>query len=335
MKRKLTKKTLILLFTPIFVALIVMGIIFGIKFNNNENTEGNETTTFTDYTYNRVYLVDNDDVLIPLTIKYETFDSQAEELMYLLSMLKVDSSIASDEFNGLLPKECSVKSLDLLDGNLKINFNEDIATYKAQDELRIIESLVWTFTDLDYVDSVSLSMNDELLTHMPVNNLPINNPLDKHFGINNYLLTSSIMGSGTKVLSYYEKEIDEKFYYVPVTHYVNNNNELSIYDLTIETLFKNPGITSSLTVCRCIEDTEMLTSSIVNENILYLSLSEDILFDETTVSLDIYQLLKEVTVLLDVKDVSFLMELEEVPVNGVEEDEELKVSKIELNKYYV
>ena len=99
--------------------------------------------------------------------------------------------------------------------------------------------------------------------------------------------------------------------------------------------FKNPGITSSLTVCRCIEDTEMLTSSIVNENILYLSLSEDILFDETTVSLDIYQLLKEVTVLLDVKDVSFLMELEEVPVNGVEEDEELKVSKIELNKYYV
>ena len=335
MKRKLTKKTLILLFTPIFVALIVMGIIFGIKFNNNDDTKGNETTTFTDYTYNRVYLVDNDDVLIPLTIKYETFDSQAEELMYLLSMLKVDSSIASDKFNGLLPKECSVKSLDLLDGNLKINFNEDIATYKAQDELRIIESLVWTFTDLDYVDSVSLSMNDELLTHMPVNNLPINNPLDKHFGINNYLLTSSIMGSGTKVLSYYEKEINEKFYYVPVTHYVNNNNELSIYDLTIETLFKNPGITSSLTVCRCIEDTEMLTSSIVNENILYLSLSEDILFDETTVSLDIYQLLKEVTVLLDVKDVSFLMELEEVPVNGVEEDEELKVSKIELNKYYV
>ena len=44
---------------------------------------------------------------------------------------------------------------------------------------------------------------------------------------------------------------------------------------------------------------------------------------------------KEVTVLLDVKDVSFLMELEEVPVNGVEEDEELKVSKIELNKYYI
>lgn len=335
MKRKLTKKKLILLFTPIFVALIVIGVIFGVKFNEKEQSPSEQPTTLVDYTYNRVYLSDKDDVLLPLTIKYETFDSQAEELMYLLSMLKVDSSIASDEFNGLLPKECSVKSLDLLDGNLKINFNEDFATYKAQDELRIIESLVWTFTDLDYVNSVSLSMNDELLTHMPVNNLPINNPLDKQFGINNFLLTTSIMGSGVKVLSYYEKEIDEKFYFVPVTHYVNNKDDLSIYDLTIQTLFKDPGITSSLTVCRCIEDTEMLTSSIVNENILYLSLSEDILFDETTVSLDIYQLLKEVTVLLDVKDVSFLMELEEVPVNGVEEDEELKVSKIELNKYYI
>ena len=142
---------------------------------------------------------------------------------------------------------------------------------------------------------------------------------------------------GKKVLSYYEKQIDNEFYYIPVTHYVNNKNDLSIYDLTINTLFKEPGITSNLSVCRIFKDTKMVTSSILTNDVLYLSLTEDILFDETTVSLDVYNLMRKVTSLLDdVKDVSFLMELEEVMVNGkIDQDENTQVSTIILNKYYI
>ena len=171
---------------------------------------------------------------------------------------------------------------------------------------------------------------------MPVNNTPINEVLTKQIGINNYLLTSTILGSGERVLSYYEKEINDTYYYVPVTHYVSNKENLSLYDLTINSLFKEPGITSSLQVCRIFEDTNMVNNSILTDNVLYVSLSEDILYDETTVSLDVYNLLVKVTSLLDeVKDVSFLMELEEVKVNGKAEDEESSVSKIELNKFYI
>lgn len=339
MKKHLnSKKIIILVFTPVLVALMVVGFIFGIQYKIKErNTSVNQPKTDnTLYSYAQIYLADSDNVLLPLTIKYKQPDSQAEELMYILSMLKKDSAVSSKEFNGLLPTDTKVNGMTLENEVLNINFDNSFATYDAKDELRLIESLTWTFTDLPYVSKVTLSMEDTLLKNMPVNKTPLNNPLTKDVGINNLLLTSTIMGTGERVLSYYEKKINNQFYYVPVTHYVSNKNNLSIYDLTIATLFKEPGITSSLQVCRCISETEMMTSSVLTDNILYVSLSDDILFDELTVSYDVYKIIKEVTALLeDVKDVSFLMDLEEVRVNGIEDDEEIAVSKIELNKYYI
>lgn len=333
------KKKIILIFVPVLIVLLVLGLIIGNFFKNKDNTPIDSSSNNQEeinYAYNTIYLADKENVLIPLSIKYQTFDSVGEELLYLISTLKVDSSVSNEYFNGLLPKSCSVKSLDFNEGIVSVNFDSNFATYDSKNELKILESLVWTLCDYEGVNGVSLSMNDTMLKNMPVNNTPINEVLTKQIGINNYLLTSTILGSGERVLSYYEKEINDTYYYVPVTHYVSNKENLSLYDLTINSLFKEPGITSSLQVCRIFEDTNMVNNSILTDNVLYVSLSEDILYDETTVSLDVYNLLVKVTSLLDeVKDVSFLMELEEVKVNGKAEDEESSVSKIELNKFYI
>ena len=333
-----SKRKIVFIFTPLLVVLAVVGFVFGIKFNVLERSNANLTPQVdnSNYHYSKVYLADKDDVLYPLTVKYQDFDNQGEELMHILSLLKKDSVIANEKFNGLLPKDLTINGLSLKDGNLNINFNDSFKEYDDTNEMRIVESLIWTFLDLDYVDSLTLSLNDELLTKMPNKNMPLSYPLTKEFGINNYLLTTSILGTGTKVFSYYEKQIDNDYYYVPVSHYVNNKKDLSIYDLTIQTMFTDPGITSSLDVCRCLEDATMLSSSVITDNVLYLSLSEDILFDELTVSYDVYKILKEVALTFaDIKDVSFLMDLEEVSVNGKVDENESTVSSVELNKFYI
>ena len=331
------KKKIILIFVPILVVLLVLGIVFGnlFKKDSNSNESNSNQIDNVNYSYNNIYLADADNVLIPLSIKYESFDSVGEELLYLVSMLKKDSKLSTNKFNGLLPSECKVNSIDLNEGIVSVNFDENFLNYEAKNELKLLESLVWTLCDYQDVLGVSLLVNDKALDKMPVNNTPIDKVLTKKIGINNFLLTSTIMGSGQRVLTYYEKNINDTYYYVPVTHYVSNKNELSIYDLTINTLFKDPGITSDLQVCRIFKDTQMVSTSMLSENILYVSLTEDILFDEVTVSLDVYNVLKQVTCLLDdVKDVSFLLELEEIAVNG-KVNEESQVSKIELNKYYI
>ena len=332
------KKKVILIFVPILVVLIVLGILVGNLFKNKENKDNiAEVPTYqTSYSVSKVYLADKENTLVPLSIKYQSFDSVGEELVYLLTQLKENSSISTDTFNGLIPSDATIKSLELANGIVSVNYDEKFLNYEKQNELKILESLVWTLCDYEGVEGVSLLVNDEILTNMPLNNTPIDKVLTRQIGINNYLLTSSIIQKGERVLSYYEKEINDKYYYVPVTHYVSNKDDLSIYDLTVSTLFDEPGITSSLQVCRCLKDTEMVTNAILTDNILYLSLTEDILFDEATVSLDIYNLFKEVSVLFEeVKDVSFLMELEEVPVNGLENEENKEVSVIELNKFYI
>lgn len=339
MNKKLSSKKIILwIGIPILVVFIVVGFVIGGIYKKKENINNSNVPPYTNsinYSYNRVYLLDKDDTLIPLTIKHQSFDTTGEEILYLVSMLKDDNSSYSD-FKGVIPSKTTVKSLNLENDILSLDFDNNFTTYDANKELKLLESLVWTLTSLDYVNGIKLSVEGVNLNNMPVSNTPINGTLTKQIGINNYLLTSTIMGTGELVLSYYEKVINDKYYYVPVTHYVSNNDNLSVYDLTIQTLFKDPGLSSSLNVCRCIEDTSMLTGSVLTDNILYLSLSEDILFDEATVSYDVYMIMKEVTALLnDVKDVSFLMDLEEIMVNGVNKDETTIVSKIELNKYYI
>lgn len=335
-KKLSSKKIITFIFAPLVIVFIIAGFLIGSIYQHKEkNVITDSIDKKINYTYNELYLLDKNNTLVPLTIKYESFDTKGEEIMYIISNLKTNSQV-SNIFTGIIPSNTKVNNLNLNNKVLEIDFDENFKTYEAKNELKILESLTWTLTSLDYIDGLYLSISGNRLKNMPVNNTPINGLLTKQIGINNFLLTSTIIEQGQRVLSYYEKVIDDKYYYVPVTHYVNNKDGLSIYDLTIQTLFVNPGITSSLNVCRCLENTSMVTSSILNDNILYLSLSEDILFDELTVSYDVYKIMKEVTILLDnVNDVSFLMDLEEIKVNNFTQENESKVSKIELNKYYI
>ena len=68
--KELNKKTIVLLLAPLLVALMVVGIIFSVRFNKQSNENAETFVENVDYTYNKVYLVDNDNVLVLLTIKY-------------------------------------------------------------------------------------------------------------------------------------------------------------------------------------------------------------------------------------------------------------------------
>lgn len=337
MKKMKTKKKLLFIFIPILIALIVVSVIVkNYKDKQNDNIlNENSTNENVDFTYAKIYLLDKDNVLLPLTIKCEEYENPGELYHYLFSCLKEDANY--ENFKGYIPSSCKVNQIEIKDDIVTFDLDENFNKYEAKNELKILEGLTWTFTQFENVDKLELKINGQKLKNMEINKTPLNNYLTKdNIGINNFLLTSTLFQQGEKVLSYYEKEIDDKFYYVPVTHYVSNKNNLKAYDLTISTLFKKPDPLSNLQVARCISETEMVSNSVVTDNVLYVSLTEDILFDELTVSKDVYELLKLSTQLLsDIKDVSFLIELEQYQVNGLKENEEVQVADIVFNKYYI
>lgn len=195
MKEKLTKKRkIILIFIPILVLLVILGFLVAFKLDRNSDNDTNLSNEESEvaYTYTNVYLKDNDNMLIPLSVKYQTIDNKAEELMYVMSLLKEDSEISSNKFKGLIPSSTKINSMELKNDILNINFSSEFKNYDSKDELRILESLTWTFNDLDYVKGITLSIDNNKLNAMPINNTPINGILTKQLGINNYALTTSI-----------------------------------------------------------------------------------------------------------------------------------------------
>ena len=54
-----------------FIFLLLFTIIFSVRFNKQSNENAETFVENVDYTYNKVYLVDNDNVLVPLTIDFQ------------------------------------------------------------------------------------------------------------------------------------------------------------------------------------------------------------------------------------------------------------------------
>ena len=114
-EKKTLKKKIILIFIPILVLLVILGFLVAFKLDKDKNNNSNNTLTNEEsdvsYTFSNVYLMDNDNMLIPLSVKYQTIDNKAEELMYLMSLLKEDSEIANKQFKGVIPSSTKVNSM--------------------------------------------------------------------------------------------------------------------------------------------------------------------------------------------------------------------------------
>ena len=95
-------------------------------------------------------------------------------------------------------------------------------------EEKLIESLIYTLTDIDGINEIMIFVDGTKLEELPQSKIKLPNTLDRSFGINKvYDLTS--LKDVSKTIVYYIGEFDDLVYYVPVTT-VNNekNNKVEI-----------------------------------------------------------------------------------------------------------
>ena len=242
-------------------------------------------------------------------MKFNQKDTLGENLLMVLSLIKENSAICNDTFQGLIPEEAKINQLTLDDQNvLTIDFDEGFFEYDEKNEVALLESITWTMTEFDEVEGVSLTLNQEPILKMPRRQTPVASLLTRDMGINN----------------------------LSVTQYVQNQEELSIYDLTIEKLKKKPSITTRLKVVDCLQDIQLEASSTLTDQILEVTLNEKALFDENSVQADIYEvILASMNLYDEVENVSFIINEVETPVSGLEESESFSVQSIIFNEYYI
>ena len=169
----------------------------------------------------------------------------------------------------------------------------------------MIEALTYTLTSVEGIDKIEILINGKKLTKLPNSKKELPEYLDKNYGINKvYELTS--LNDIYSYTVYYVNTFNNEQYYVPVTKYINNENQDKvkiIIDELATSLTYETNLMSYLDTNVKLLDYEIIdnkiklnfnnsilsdiTSNTILEEVLYtISLS---LFDELNVNEVIFQ----------------------------------------------
>ena len=91
-------------------------------------------------------------------------------------------------------------------------------------EEKLIESLVYTLTDIDGVDKIEIFIEGVKLKELPNSKKLLPEYLDKGYGINKeYELTN--LNDIDSYTIYYVMNYNDEVYYTPITKYINNQGQ--------------------------------------------------------------------------------------------------------------
>ena len=202
-------------------------------------------------------------------------EAKARELISILTVGGIDSKIPSG-FSAIIPPDTRILSLEYEKGLIKVNFSADLLDIDIYREQKMIEALVYTLTSIDDVNKVIIYVEGEILTKLPKTKENLPSTLDRTFGINkeyNFSKVSKI----NDVTVYYVNRINDKYYYVPVTKYLNDDRDK--IKIVIDQL-KN-SITDTNLMSFLNSDAKLVSSTIKND-VLNLEFNEAIFDDINT-----------------------------------------------------
>lgn len=202
------------------LCLILLLLFSFFPSHENINIEVSENNTKKEK--NEVYLLDNDNY-VSKVIAYFDKTTIKDNIRNRLELLK-NGSIEYDDFYPLIPQSTKILNIDVEKNSVYLNFSKDILTVNKYIEEKMIESIIYTLTEINGINEVYIKVENEPLKELPNSKKKLDYPLTRNYGINKeYNLNS--FNDITKTTIYFIKETDENKYYVPVTKIMNSNQE--------------------------------------------------------------------------------------------------------------
>ena len=218
-----------MLYKKIMVAtsiLLVILMLYLIPSNKNEL----EIEQRLEYVYpnevDTIYLLDNYDKIsrTMISVNKQNEISKAIDLLDGLTINGKKQDNLPNGFRGLLPVGTRVLDISLHDKILKIDFSKEFNNIKMEYEEKLIESLVYTLTDIDGVDKIEIFIEGVKLKELPNSKKLLPEYLDKGYGINKeYELTN--LNDIDSYTIYYVMNYNDEVYYTPITKYINNQGQ--------------------------------------------------------------------------------------------------------------
>ena len=302
LRRKALRKILI---TTMSIFIIMS--IYLIKETEKTLETNLEFEYITSLANSSIYLLDENNLLVKTKILLDNKDT-TKDIKDIITNLTINSNnIFPDNLYGIIPKNTKLNNIILEEDTVRLDFSKELLNIDSNKSNSLIESIVFSITELDNINKVIITIENKELETYPNSDKVLTMPLDRTIGINNKY-TYNNLNDLVKVVIYYQELINNDTYYVPVTKYINNDKDK--IDIIVE----------ELTTSYIYEDN---LSSILNENVKLTDkeLIDDLLIlDFNDALLDGGELKEEVVYLLsysvfanyDINTVSFRVNGKEI-----------------------
>ena len=221
------------------IALIIVSVLYFFP-NEKELAKIRQDVEYVSVHEAPIYLINPEEYVVRTNIATTSEDTLTlvKEMIDALTEGSAKEEYISEHFSTVIPKGTTVIDLSLENGLLKIDFSKDILNVSKDREEKLIESLVYTLTEIEGIDEIMIFVEGEKLDVLPQSNIKLPNTLDRSYGINKvYDITN--LKDLTKTTVYYIGEFNDLVYYVPVTKLENDTGKDKI-EIIIDELKSSP-----------------------------------------------------------------------------------------------
>lgn len=307
MIKRFTMKRIIMSSAVLF-ALLLLCLIPNKELKIEEKVKYIES----DNTKTVIYLLDNHNYLARTTVAINgiEIEKKAKELLNILIKDSNGESKVPNGFKSIIPSNTEIKSLELVNDIIKVNFSKELLDVNEEYEEKVIEAIVYTLTSIDGVNKVIIYVDGDILSKLPKTKINLPSTLDKSYGINKEYNISSFKNINS-VTVYYVSKFNDDTYYVPVTKYMNDDREkikIIIEELASAPLY-NTGLMSYLNsnISLLASEQDVDTLSLVFDDYLFNDANSKNILEEV-----IYSISLSVGDNYDVKEVIFEVNNEEI-----------------------
>lgn len=196
------------------LCLILLGLFY---FLPTHESIKNEIINNEKHNSKNIYLLDEDNY-VSKVITYFDSNSIKDEIKKRINIL-INGCIELNNFYPLIPKNTKLNSIKTDKNNVYLDFNNEIYNINDFLEDQMIESIVYSLTEINGIDNIYITVNNK-----EYNSNKYNYPLTRNIGINKkYNLDN--FNNINKTTVFYEKTNNDIDYLVPVTNVMNSEED--------------------------------------------------------------------------------------------------------------
>ena len=216
----------------IFVSTLIFGLLllFYLVPSPSFEVEINEKDDNKEFE-NVVYLLDDDNYVSRVISYYDETDIDKVIRNKINILINGDKNL--DNFYSLIPKKTILKDISVNKDSVYLNFSKEFLNVNKYIEESMVESIVYTLTEINGINNVYINVDGEKFVRLPNSKKVIPYPLTRSFGINKKYDLDSLNGID-KTIVYFVKKNDSGEYYVPITKVSNLSS--SKIDIIIDEL---------------------------------------------------------------------------------------------------